>query len=65
MAEIYDLNKVMWYAKPDDLVGGWCIMNVDKTPAFCNFFEANEIQIGCFLSEDIAKRIVRLHNGEL
>jgi hypothetical protein len=46
-----------WYAKPDDLIGGWCVMDTDMTPG-----EANRPEIACFISEKLARHIAYLHN---
>jgi hypothetical protein len=50
-----------WFVHPDDLVGGWAVMNVDKPPSQCNP-RAGEGQICDFTSEADARLIVELRN---
>lgn len=58
-----------WYAKPDDLVGGWCVMNVDLTPGEISdrgvlwARENNALYIAGFTNEKNAKMIAALHNA--
>lgn len=49
------LNRI-WYAKPDDLIGGWCVMPVDESPS------GGCVEVASFLSEELARHIVALHN---
>ena len=51
-----------WYAKPNDLTGGWSIMTADVTPA-----DAGEdvVEVGSFLDEALARHIVEMHNGAI
>jgi hypothetical protein len=51
-----------WYARENDLIGGWSILNVDKSPSACDWAQ-NEIEIGCFLREADAKEIAESHNA--
>lgn len=53
-----------WYAHPDDLVGGWCAMNVDKPPSQARPL-AGEFEVCSFTREDVARHIVELHNNWL
>ena len=46
-----------WYAKPNDLIGGWCVMPVDKTPG-----EANIPEVADFCDEKTARHIAKIHN---
>lgn len=46
-----------WFVKPNDLVGGWCIVDVDQTPA-----ESGRVSVANFLNPETATHIVALHN---
>jgi len=48
-----------WFAKPDDLVGGWCVMPIDMTPA-----EAPQGigEVASFTFKEAAEHIANLHN---
>lgn len=48
-----------WYAQPDDLIGGACIMPIDLPPS------SGHPSVGDFLSDEIARHIVELHNAAL
>lgn len=55
-----------WYAQPDDEIGGWCVMNRDHPPSQLNRnADPDARQVGNFLSEDIARHVVELHNASL
>lgn len=54
------LEQVPWYAMPNDLIGGWCIMPVPLTPGAVCIPE-----IADFLSERGARHIASLHNAHL
>jgi len=56
------VDRVMtssWYAQPNDLVGGWCVMPVDLPPS-SGFFEVAD-----FCDERIARYVAKLHNDAL
>jgi hypothetical protein len=55
-----NVMDVEWHAKPNDLIGGWCVMPEDKTPARSELAEVADM-----LTEDVAKYIAMLHNREL
>lgn len=55
-----DPLTVTWYAKPSDLIGGWCVMDVDQTPAL-----ANRPEIADFTRREHAEYIAHLHNQQL
>lgn len=57
-------DNMPWFARSNDLIGGWCIMTADKPPSQCNFREG-EIEVGCFMTEQTARRIASAHNAEL
>jgi hypothetical protein len=58
-----DLEAAMlasrWWVQPNDEIGGWCIMPVDKPPS------TGYPQVACFLSQAAAEHIVGLHNAEV
>lgn len=55
--------NIIWYAHPDDLIGGWCIMSCDKPPSQVSpLGGSGEYMIASFMDEDDAKYIVALHN---
>jgi hypothetical protein len=45
-----------WYARPDDLIGGWCVMPVDEPPS------AGMPAVADFIMQEAAEHIARLHN---
>lgn len=47
----------IWYAQPNDLIGGWCVMPVDATPGVSNMPEVAD-----FTTEQAARHIAFLHN---
>lgn len=55
-----DRLRKVWYAKPNDLIGGWCVMDVDLPPSVANRAEVCDI-----MSEGMANHIVKLHNDWL
>lgn len=55
-----DVINIKWYVQPNDLVGGWCISNVDKPPSQHNHID--EFEIGDLLTEEVANYIVSIHN---
>lgn len=58
-----------WFAKKDDLIGGWCVMTVDLTPGELSeqpeVVRAQHRCIADFTREEHAREIARLHNGQL
>lgn len=54
------LEQIRWYAVPNDLVGGWCIMPVPIGPRTLPI-----VEIANFLSERNARYMVDLHNARL
>ncbi|GAA0493685.1 hypothetical protein Ade02nite_21290 [Paractinoplanes deccanensis] len=58
-----DLNRALlaacWYARPNDLIGGWSVMPVDQPPS------SGYPEVGCFLSRPVAEHIAALHNAGL
>lgn len=53
------LLATAWYARPDDLIGGWCITAVDQPPS------AGYPSLGDFLSRELAEHIAAMHNAWL
>jgi len=53
-----------WHAKSNDLIGGWCIMTIDATPAEADEITQGEVmhEVGCFMDEKTASHIADLHN---
>lgn len=54
-----------WYAQPNDLIGGWCVMDVNMTPA--NASAAENMgdalhEVACFTTREEAEHIAGLHN---
>lgn len=58
-----DLERAMldarWFVQPNDLIGGWSIMPVDRPPS------SGFPEVADFLSKRAAEHIVGLHNAEL
>lgn len=54
--------KVKWYAKPNDLIGGWCVMPIDKTPGSA---PKAVYEVATFCSKETAEHIASLHNQSL
>lgn len=54
-----ELLSRRWYVRPDDLVGGYCVMPVDAPPS-CGC-----PSIADFASKSQAEHIVELHNSDL
>jgi hypothetical protein len=48
-----------WYARPNDIVGGWCVMPVDQPPS--DGFP----EVANFTTQELAEHIARLHNDWL
>jgi hypothetical protein len=53
-----------WYAHPNDIIGGWSVLNVDTRVSQANH-RRGEHELGTFMSEPIARHIVELHNAHL
>lgn len=61
-----DLLGERWYAHPNDLIGGWAILNRDHPPSHLNRnVDPDARQIGDVLGEQVARHIVDLHNQHL
>lgn len=60
---IYSNETVLntrWYPKPNDVIGGWCVMDVDESPG-----KANRPEVADFIDYPIAKHVADLHNNYL
>lgn len=60
---IYSSEQVLntkWFPKPNDVIGGWCVMDVDETPS-----TARRAEVADFIDYPIAKHIADLHNAHL
>lgn len=55
-----DLLAAKWYVQENDLIGGWCAMTSDDPPS-----EQKGFPVADFLTEEIAKHIVSVHNNWL
>jgi hypothetical protein len=55
----YDPMTMSWFAQPDDLIGGWCVMLTDEPPS------VGGIQVADFCHERVARHVAELHNGWL
>jgi hypothetical protein len=58
--KIFNLEEQLaarWYAMPDDVIGGWCVMPDEKPPSLGGW------QIADFVSQEIAEHIAELHNA--
>lgn len=60
-----ELIAQQWYAVPDVLIGGWCVINTDKPDNGDVDVDVEERQLGDFLSRAIAEHVVLLHNSWL
>jgi hypothetical protein len=45
-----------WYARPNDLIGGWCVMPVDEPPS------GGMPEVADFIRQEAAGHIAALHN---
>lgn len=57
--------RVHWYPVVDDTIGGWAISNVDLPVSELDTRGGQHFTVGDFLSEDVARHICELHNGQL
>jgi hypothetical protein len=48
---------VTWYAQPNDILGGWCVMPVDKPPG-----EAKIQEVADVVDETTARHLADIHN---
>lgn len=48
-----------WFAQPNDLVGGWCVMPVDEPPSY------GVMEVADFTTREAAEHIAKLHNDWL
>lgn len=48
-----------WYVHPNDLIGGWCVMDVDQPPS------AGPGTVADVVTEGVARHIADLHNRAL
>jgi len=55
-----------WYAQPNDLIGGWAVMNRDHSPGQLDRAADPDAREVCtFMSEADARRIAELHNADV
>lgn len=50
-----------WYAHPNDVIGGWSVMNCDKPPSRIDL-NLSDREVATFVDEDDARHMVQLHN---
>jgi hypothetical protein len=53
-----------WYAHPNDIIGGWSVLTVDRPPSTLSH-AGDGWEVATFVSEADARRIVDLHNADL
>lgn len=53
--------QCIWYAVPNDLIGGWSVSNVDKPASQINVYHS-QFELGTFMDRRVAEHIVNLHN---
>ncbi len=51
-----DYIRHRWYAMPNDLIGGYCVMPVDEYPS------QGVPEVADFTSRELAEHIANLHN---
>lgn len=52
-----------WYAVPNDLIGGWCVMTADVRPSEVDLRRGEIFEVGCFLTQRVAEAIAHAHNS--
>lgn len=57
--------QVQWFVVVNDLIGGHCIRTSPKPPSQAADCEVDGWEVGDFLTEEIARHIVALHNRRL
>lgn len=55
---------VPWFVQENDLIGGWCVTNVDMLPSQMGY-HLGELVIADMMTEPVARHIVELHNRSL
>jgi hypothetical protein len=55
----WDPMTMSWFAQPNDLIGGWCVMPIPKPPS-CGVAEVAD-----FCREEVARHVAELHNAWL
>lgn len=53
------LNKI-WYAMPEDTIGGWCVKTNEIPPS-----QSSVDEVACFISEEVARHVADIHNNWL
>jgi hypothetical protein len=51
-----EFMQMHWYAQPNDLIGGWCVMPADEPPS------GGLPEVADFLTQEAAEHIALLHN---
>lgn len=55
-----DWKTVKWFAKFNDLIGGWCVGTDDRPPS-----REGVVLVADFITEDVARYVASLHNDRL
>jgi hypothetical protein len=45
-----------WYARENDLIGGWCVMPLDEPPSY------GVGEVADFTTRELAEHVAALHN---
>lgn len=54
----------LWYAHPNDLIGGWSVLTIDGPPSRLGPGPEGR-EVATFCSEEDARRIAALHNADI
>lgn len=60
-----DLLGQPWYAVPNAVIGGWCVINRDLPDNSAIETDDGGRELACFLSEGIARHVAWLHQAAL
>lgn len=61
-----EMTDETWYAHPNDLIGGWSVLNRNHPPSRLNrATDPDGREVATFMSEADARRIAELHNAEV
>ena len=45
-----------WFARENDIIGGWCVMPVDESPSL------GVMEVADFTTRELAEHIAAIHN---
>lgn len=61
MSNEYQINYFTeWFVKENDLIGGWCVMDINETPA-----NTKRVPVADFMDELSSIHVASLHNNWL